>query len=492
MYNLTQKSQRELVSNWGELINSGSPIENDHMKAVLAQLFENTARDFAMHGLLTEAGDIAAEKGVGRNNIMGKPGVSRAGSEGVLKGKYGPTNVAGDPGIGDGGDVYLPNVVMPMLRRIFPDLIANELCGVQPLNGPMGFAFAYRAQYNMKGGIKDDHFPISNEIGYHPTDTRYTGDDGEAVEDYEDAWATYAGDNAKRWNGDAVDTEVAEFATIGGTMPEVSFGLTKTAVIAKTRKLAAHWSPELSEDMQAMHGMDVEAEMTNILSFEIGAEIDRQIVSEMVKAAITGKNVTTWNPEQADGLDQMGRLATLLTQITVEAQNVGLRTRRGPANFAIATPKVCALLQQMSMNKYVSFTGAKGVPSVPQSGVGALQKQGLINDGSQLLIRDAYATSGKDYVLLGYKGTHPGDSGIIYCPYIPVQLSKILLPYTMTNAIGARTRYGIMDSPWDSGRYYTFMKIEGLHGTQGYGWNDPRKFIAEPTTVDFNPPAGNI
>lgn len=119
----------------------------------------------------------------------------------------------------------------------------------------------------------------------------------------------------------------------------------KSAVEAKTRKLAAHWSPELAEDMQAMHGIDVEKEMVNTLTYEVGAEIDRQIVSEMVKAALIGGNKTQWSPATADGLDQMGRLQTLLTQITIEANNIAVRTRRGNANFVVTTPRVCALLQ---------------------------------------------------------------------------------------------------------------------------------------------------
>ena len=179
-----------------------------------------------------------------------------------------------------------------------------------------------------------------------------------------------------------------------------------------------------------MHGLDVEAEMINIISYELGAEIDRQILTEMVRAAITGGSVSVWSPAMADGLDQMGRLSTLLTQITIEANQIALKTRRGNANFVVTSPRVCALLEQLSLNKFVSIQNSKNIPSVPDSGVGAITKAGMINDGQQLLVRDAYAPG--EYVLMGYKGSHPADSGIVYCPYIPVQLSKVLNPDTLT------------------------------------------------------------
>ena len=141
-----------------------------------------------------------------------------------------------------------------------------------------------------------------------------------------------------------------------------------------------------------MHGLDVEAEMINIISYELGAEIDRQIVTEMVRAAITGGSVSVWSPAMADGLDQMGRLSTLLTQITIEANQIALKTRRGNANFVVTSPRVCALLEQLSLNKFVSIQNSKNIPSVPDSGVGAITKTGMINDGQQLLDEEQHGT----------------------------------------------------------------------------------------------------
>ena len=181
----------------------------------------------------------------------------------------------------------------------------------------------------------------------------------------------------------------------------------------------------------------------------------------------------------------MGRLATLLTQITVEANQIAVKTRRGNANFVVTTPRICALLQQLSMNKFTSFKTTDAVPTTPDTGVGALAKVGLVNDDQQLLVRDSYAATGSmDYILLGYKGKQPGDSGIIYMPYIPLQLSKVIQPGSFTPSVGARTRYGIMSSPWDAKNYYTFIKVTGMN--EPYQWNETTRNFLSPLAQRTN------
>lgn len=489
MLNLLESGhQRKLLKRWAPILESGEKITSEQTKLVLAQVLENTRAYYASKGMLMEAAPQHGPRGVKQADIVG----GYTASDGVLNGKYGAPYTS--TAAADRGDYYLPNVVMPILRRIFPDLIANELVGVQPLNGPIGFAMAYRPTYNTNGAFGDLQNGTATEIGYNPTDTRWTGISGDNValpgelglssmDSDNTYWNAYAGNDKGKWQGTGAPLgEESEYATMGDTYPTVTFGLVKTGVEAKTRKLGAHWSPELAEDMQAMHGIDVEKEMINILTYEIGAEIDRQIITEMVKAAITGGSVTTWSPVSADGLDQMGRLATLLTQVAIEAQQIAIRTRRGNANFAVTSPKVTALLQQLSMQKYSSFKNVSGIPSVPDTGVGALTKVGLINDDNMLLVRDSYAAG--DYLLMGYKGSHPGDSGIIYCPYIPIQLAKVLQPGSFTPSIGARTRYGIMSNPWDARNYYAFMKIDLAEGwNAGYTWTEKRHFINQPSPI---------
>ena len=496
-------SDAELLRRWGRLLEAGPRIQNQNTKVVLAKLFENTYRDFRKHGikLITEAGNTGPDAGRvapgSRNNILGAPkmGGKGQGIAGYMNGE--------DSGINGQftapyNDYYMPNMIMPMLRRIFPDLIANELVGVQAMNGPTGLVMALRAQYNNHdarnaGIVGDGTLTSDREIGFDSPDVRYTGTSATSADgfgSFADIKAegakngadisSYlgAGDRINAWDG--VGQEVnqdSEFASFrDGTYPTCSLGLIRASVVAKTRKLGGQWSPELAEDLDALYGINVESEMTNLITYEVGAEIDRQMVNEMVKAAFVGGNTSAWDATKADGLDQMGRIATLLTQITIQANYIALKTRRGTGNFVIASPKVCAILEQLSMQKYVSFNNGKQVPSVPYSGVGALQKQGLINDGNQLLVRDANATMG-DYVLIGYKGQHPGDSGIIYCPYIPLIVQRALVTDTMTPVIGARTRYGVMNNPWDASRYYHFMSIKGMH--EEVTWNSiARQFIA--------------
>ena len=475
--------QKKLLKKWSPILESGKKIASESTKIALAQILENTRNFYKMQGMLNEAG-------IAHGDTVGKYS-----GDGVLRGKEGVPYKTGSL---DGyGDYYLPNVVIPMLRRIMPDLIANDLVGVQPLHGPVGYALAYRPTYSDNGVAGYGSLDKKGlEIGYAPTDPRYTGAELTANIPSADVsyWDAYAGQGASAWyKGAGQNIGEAEYASLwangangDGTYPTVSFGLVKSAVEAKTRKLAAHWSPELAEDMQAMHGIDVEREMVNTLTYEVGAEIDRQIITEMVKAAITGGSVSEWTPISADGLDQMGRLATLLTQITVEAQQIAIRTRRGNANFVVTTPRVCALLQQLSMNKFTSFKSTDAIPTVPDTGVGALAKVGLINDDQQLLVRDSYASTGAaDYVLMGYKGKQAGDSGIIYCPYIPLQLSKVMQPGSFTPSVGARTRYGIMSNPWDAKNFYHFMKVTGTYSA--YDWSGSRHFIAEPSKITLAP-----
>jgi hypothetical protein len=383
--------QRKLLKKWSAILESGKKIENESTKIALAQVLENTRNYYRMKGMLNEAGtpNRAGIRGYTSDGVIGASPVNKDGSIGVMKGQN--SYPYANPQLADGyGDYYLPNVVMPMLRRIMPDLIANDLVGVQPLNGPVGYALAYRPIYGQNGEVGVGGLTSDAEIGFNPTDTRWTGSgaltatppssDLTSPDATADAWKAYAGDGIGKWLGTGQDVDKAEYALLGENYPTVSFGLVKSAVEAKTRKLAAHWSPELAEDMQAMHGIDVEKEMVNTLTYEVGAEIDRQIITEMVKAAITGNSIGQWSPTTADGLDQMGRLATLLTQITVEANQIAVKTRRGNANFVVTTPRICALLQQLSMNKFTSFKTTDAVPTTPDTGVGALAKVGLVND----------------------------------------------------------------------------------------------------------------
>ena len=428
---LDNKYQANILEKWSAVLEAGPEIKDEYTKLATAQVLEQTHKDFVQRGLIKEAG-------------MTVGGVAGNGS---------PNGVLGNT------DFHWPSIVIPMVRRIFPTLTAHELVGVQPMNGPIGFAFALRAMYGENGNLGVGNLDLNTtEIGHNTINTDYTGTSASHTADAA-MWEAYTG---KTTIGSGQTTALGEYAEIDDTYPMAKFDLIKKGVEAKTRKLAAHWSPELAEDMMAMHGVDVEAEMINILTYEIGAEIDRQLISEQVKAAIVGGMTSTWTPVSADGRNQLERISTLLTEVIDRSNTIATNTRRGAGNFVVASPKVTSVLQRLGSNAFVKADSA-AMPTLPNNGIGALVKVGLINDGSQLLVRDTFANG--NFALVGYKGQHPGDSGIIYCPYIPVQLTHSIKDATLTPEVGARTRYGVMDSVFDSKNYYQFIKIDDMNNT---------------------------
>lgn len=498
-----------LIKKWNPLLQTGGKIKSASIKGTLARVLENTRQELRRSGvMLTEHAGSPSGYGI----------------------------AAGADNVGLG----LPKLVLPVLRRIFPDLMCHELVGVQAMNGPIGFVIALRARLNGGNGwVGTGGDPSVNEIGFGPIDASYTGtfDTDARVDDtfagtFPNAFAgdvtteassfdarmvgaqtsafagvtgTAVGDDSLNYlntsaaitanptapsvqvargttlsatNGEdqtaaytknfnptnrilgvgAPNTPAVQFADIvHGTYPTVSFGLERKEVVAKTRKLGAHWSPELAEDMEVMHNIDVETELVNILSYEIGAEIDRQILTEMIKLA-TLNSIEAIDAESIYGWDQASRVIALLSKVNQIANQIAIDTRRGAGNFVVASPKVCSLLTMLGVSKFTA--NGETMPSVPASAVGALQKVGLINDGQQLLIRDTFARV--DYFMVGYKGTHPGDAGIIYAPYIPVQLSKVMRPDTFTPQLAARTRYGIVANPLDARFYYKLVLISNI------------------------------
>lgn len=442
---LSPDYQEKVTKRWEPVLKAGGDITDEYTKVATAMVLENTQREFDEgKTLIAEDGMSAAQGGV-----------------------FGSTFDYG------ANDARIPTIVIPTVRRIFPELLAHEVVGVQPMNGPVGFAFAFRAKYGTEG--KGNAVVSGDELGYNNMESAFTGASGNAGSgSYWDAYAGTGGTNlygAKAgFGGQGAGLGDSEFWSIGTDMPLANFGMEKGIVEAKTRKLAAYWSLELAEDMAKMHGVNVDGEMVNILSYEIQAEIDRQLVSEMVKAAIGGNKVSTWSPVSADGRNQLERLATLYTHVLDKANDIAVYTRRGPANFAITSPKVCALLERLGDFKHmVDPANAK----VNSNSIG-VAKVGTLRQGSIKVFRDTYA--GGNYMLMGYKGPNPYDSGIIFCPYIPVQLMRAVDPNNFTPRLGARTRYGVLNYLFGSDIFYHFTKIDDLTGVTLVGDNGGRVF----------------
>ena len=464
-----------LTKKWSLLLDAGdAPVKNREMKESLAQLLENTRADLIRNGLLTEA------HGAGSANT---------GPGGEVASDYGTSVERGTPGA---NNAFYPALILPVLRRVYPELIAHELVGVQAMRQPIGFVAVYRARLSGNDGfVGDGSGRAANEIGFPPVTPGYTGAfedpnalsalNGKPVTDVSNVLSAVAqaiypnaiqhpgtrdpssnvpqhparGISAGFGEG-ALNIPDVQFADIvHGTYPTVTFGYETREVVAKTRKLGAHWSPELAEDMQLMSNLNVETEFVNSITYEIGAQIDRQILNEMFKMAIASNNVSVIDAAELTGIDGPSRTVALLAQVNYLANMIAMKTRRGGGNFIIASPRICSLLTMLGVTKFAA--AGTTMPTVPNTAVGALQKVGLINDGQQLLIRDTFAAG--DYVLVGYRGKQLGDTGIIYAPYVPIQITKALRPDSFTHELGARTRYGLVANPLDGGEFYHLAKI---------------------------------
>ena len=489
MFKTNSDYQKKLLKRWAPILEKGAPIESVEKKLVMAQVLENTRKEFTKKGLFTEAAPTA----VG-NTIDGRPDAYTA-------------PLAGQ-GVLTSNDYILPNVVMPMLRRIFPTLMAHELVGVQAMTGPVGYVMALRSVAANRGfNLDNNQYEFGYGVGGRTNQSWFTGSkkgcqvDGMsestalngfcASGEYSDntdintflggtaghGVATGAGEGYAENGGYATNPDNPAFGHWrNNTYPQATIKFEKKLVSAETRKLGSEWTPEDAEDLEAMQGLDLETEMVNIISYQIGAEIDQQIKESMIKAAWADAKVL--DVSMLDGLDQMGRIAAMLTFVTREANEIAIKTRRGAGNFVLASTTVCSCLQQLGTSKLVS--DGKTMPSVPASAVGAMTKEGLINDGRQLLVRDTNTFG--SYALVGYKGTHAGDSGIIYCPYIPVTLYKAIKPENGLSVVGARTRYGLVDNPFDAKTFYSLIKFSGFDRVYKGAVAD-RTFFGAPATM---------
>lgn len=486
---LTPEYQEHVHGKWKAVMDSYGTIKDIGTAVATAMVLENTQREFdapvARRRKLTESytGAIASTGGMGA-------GPSAATGGGPLGTNHDFTNYV--------NDMRMPQVIIPIVRRIFPELLAHKVVGVQPMNGPVGFAFALRSKYGInRGGVAGDVTAQGNEIGYNTIHTDFTGENGTTGTNvsglplvdksslYSTAGQTTTAQGqvglglgalpdtvgtADYWNafsgagyagGFGQDMANSEWWKIGEDMPMVTFGLEKSIVEAKSRKLGSHWSLELAEDMMNMHGVNAEDEMVNIMSYELQAEIDRQLLAEMVKASLggnAGSHFSTWTPVTADGRHQQERISALYTHLLVSANKVAINSRRGPANFAFADTTTCALLERCG-DFTVDAEGDK-VAAIGKTNVG-ITKAGAIRHGSINLYRDTFATG--NYILLGYKGSTAYDSGIIYCPYIPLSTMSATGTQDFTPRMGIRTRYGVANNLFGAANYYHFVRVTGLN-----------------------------
>ena len=380
------------------------------------------------------------------------------------------------------GDHRLPKILIPMIRRTFPELITNEIVGVQPMSGPVGLAFAMRYKYENdtlgsgidgkatgggKGGYAADAGdgvnPDGKEAGYQRLDTRFTGASSADLAGGHDFAFT---DEDKGVAALLKDYELT------GNIPQMVVSFEKTAVEAGTRRLAARWSVELEQDLKNMNGIDIDTELTNAMSYEIQAEIDREMLMRMVQVCVTaetksdgkGKGVSTWTPVSADGRWMAERNRDLYAKIIVEANRIAIRNRRGAANFLVATPRVCAILEMLPEFQWMQVQGNVNTQPVGIARVGNLG--GRFNVYRDTRTEGQYEGGLRDdrleYILLGYKGPEFYDTGIIYCPYIPVMVQRTVGPNDFAPRVGLLTRYGVVDNIFGADLYYHVIVCKDL------------------------------
>ena len=397
------------------------------------------------------------------------------------------------------GDARLPKVLIPMIRRTFPELITNEIVGVQPMTGPVGLAFAMRYKYEADslghpsnkgdGSLASGSDRITNsgaglsvgaggegkELGYNYLNSAFTGVTSDALSGKPGVWDKIAEDQG-------VGALLSQFE-MSSQIPQITVSFEKTAVEAMTRRLAAKWSVELEQDLKNMNGIDIDQELTNAMSYEIQAEIDREMIARMIQVCLNaGPNCgySYWSAISADGRWSGERARDFYNRLVVEANRVAIRNRRGAANFIIATPRICAILETLPNFTWMPVNGNVNTQPVGIAKVGSVggrfqiyrdtRTEAQLN-GPGGYCYDATNKNGGydtarskpvDYALLGYKGAEYYDSGIVYCPYIPVMVQRTIGPNDFSPRVGLLTRYGVVDHIFGASLYYHLIICTGL------------------------------
>jgi hypothetical protein len=452
----------QLLEKWAPVLNYSSdkvrPIEDEHSRVTTAMLMENQER-----WCLEEGGNYAGNGG-------------SFGNGSTIGGIYNPQS--GKVSSNDGyaaNDARLPKVLIPMIRRTFPELITNEIVGVQPMSGPVGLAFALRYRYeNSSLGANGLDGQVTGSVDYSNNGTPRVAGPNELGYQYLDTRFTGTSSNFLSGNSDfsVQDTDQGVAAILSqfelsGNIPQVTVEFSKTAVEAGTRRLAARWSVELEQDLKNMNGLDIDSELTNAMSYEIQAEIDREMIIRMIQIALNAGNpngYTFWYAQSADARWLGERNRDFYSKIIVEANRIAIRNRRGSANFIVATPRVCAILEMLPEFQWMPVNGNINTQPTGVAKVGTLGGRFTVYRDTRT---DAQYLAGQrqnpiEYALLGYKGTEYYDTGIVYCPYIPVMIQRTVGPNDFSPRVGLMTRYGVVDYIFGASLYYHVIIVKGL------------------------------
>ena len=393
----------ELMKKWGPVLehNALPGIKDSHRKSVTAQLLENT--------------EIALKEGS----------------------SYSPSSFLTEQPVNNTGVAqnYDP-VLISLVRRAMPNLIAYDIAGVQPMTGPTGLIFAMRSNYANTTAATGETF-------YNEVNTAFSGTG---------TMAGTTGTAATANTGNGMSTAAAEALGDGaGTdFAQMSFSIEKVSVTAKSRALKAEYTTELAQDLKAIHGLDAESELANMLQAELLAEINREVVRTVYNTAVTGAQTGTATAGIFDlDVDANGRWSVekfkgLMFQIEREANQVAKDTRRGKANILICSSDVASALQMAGVLDYTPALNSNSL-NVDDTGN---TFAGVLNGRFRVYI-DPYA--GANYMVVGYKGSSTFDAGLFYCPYVPLQMVRAVGENSFQSKLGFKTRYGMVANPFAQG-----------------------------------------
>ena len=400
-------SRQDLVKKWAPILEheSAPSIRDNYRKEVTAVLLENQEKEMqAQREALFEAAPANAV------------------------GSYGDTN----------GFAKFDPVLISLVRRAMPQMIAYDVCGVQPMTQPTGLIFAMKSRYGSQGG---------SEALFNEADSAYSGT-GTQTTPYDFGGSETTGAGLATADGE----RLGQGGTGDGSFGAMAFSIEKTSVTAKTRALKAEYSIELAQDMKSVHGLDAEGELSNILSTEILAEINREVIRTIYKTAKPGAQVGTTTAGTFDlDTDSNGRWSVekfkgLMFQIEREANAIGQQTRRGRGNIIITSADVASALAMAGVLDYSSGLTGKNDLTVDDT---STTFAGVLN-GKYKVYVDPYTSnvSSTQFFVVGYKGASAFDAGLFYCPYVPLQMVRAVDPNSFQPKIGFKTRYGLVANPF--------------------------------------------
>ena len=434
---------KALTEKWSPVLNheGTNAIKDNYKKAVTAVLLENQENFLREErGMINEAGGSAGNSAgaIGGNALSGSGLTTQTGG------------LAGfDP------------VLISLIRRAMPNLVAYDICGVQPMSGPTGLIFAMKSQYEGRDGV---------EALFNEPDADFSGGFDATANAYDTANpaagtnpgllndATGGGITSGNYDNGATRMAREDAEALGESgklFREMSFSIEKTSVTAQSRALKAEYTLELAQDLKAIHGLDAEQELANILSSEILAEINREVVRTVYTVAKSGAQNNVANAGVFDlDVDSNGRWSVekfkgLMFQVERDANAIAQQTRRGKGNFIITSADVASALAMSGTLDYSSGLQGAGGPSIGDVDDTGNLLVGTINGRIKVYV-DPYSANVSDshYYVVGYKGTSPYDAGLFYCPYVPLQMVRSIGPDTFQPKIGFKTRYGMVANPF--------------------------------------------